>query len=539
LISQALREGKASHKLLYELTTIVFFFFLFLISFSRSMNKSISHDEYQFIASGQLLAERGLLPYRDYPFLHTPYIAIVNAFTALLSTYDMLMARAFNSVFGIISALLIYHLAKLILPNTNTLLKYVIGLLSAFLLVTDPIFIITDGRALNHALPTMLSLLAFILYCIGNRTGRSARMNFYCGLLVGFAMGVRLTYAVLIVAFGLAVFIYPFNQEIRSRLRNVLIFGSGVFLILLPIFFLFLIAPDQFIYGNYIYPRLNPIYRTILLHAEVMTVVEKVQYFFETVLNNPVDILIYSATLIYSFVAFIKLLRHKDQFHFEAVFAAGLSLVLFLTAFAPTPTQPQYYFAPLPFLLIVLLYGISEVSPNKPVLSIALLIFTFTLIVFNGTFSKIAVDIAGLRHPEDWQPVQLHNFALKIKTLVPEGKVLTLAPIIPLEAGLDTYEMFAVGPFSWRTAQLLGEQKRKEYRIISYEELDTFLKANPPTAILIGVEANYEGFQPGDDGGLERPFLNYAIQSGYKPIEFPTDFAGIPTTLYIRQNKSN
>jgi hypothetical protein len=56
----------------------------------------------------------------------------------------------------------------------------------------------------------------------------------------------------------------------------------------------------------------------------------------------------------------------------------------------------------------------------------------------------------------------------------------------------------------------------------------------PPGAILVGVEANQEGFKPGDDGGLEKYFIDYAVQSRFKPVEFPTEFAGIPTTLWVR-----
>jgi hypothetical protein len=354
--------------------------------------------------------------------------------------------------------------------------------------------------------------------------------------MVALAMGVRLSYAVLVPVFACAIFIYPFDQGIRSRLRNAAIYASGLFIGLLPALILYLMAPGPFFYGNYVYPHWNPIYRQILLHPEVMTVVQKAKFFRQLVHRSPIDLLLYWAGLIYLPVALVQLLRFKDRFHFEALFAAGLSLVLFLSAFGPTPSQPQYFFAPLPFLVIVFLYALSDIIRKKLWPGIALVSFALILIISNKTASKVSADLAGLRHPEDWQPLQLHRFALQIQALVPEGKVLTLAPIVPLEAGLDTYEMFAVGPFSWRTANLLGKQMREEYRIISYKELDAFLESDPPSAILVGVEANYEGFRPGDDGGLERPFIDYAVRSGFRPIEFPNEFAGIPTTLWVRED---
>src|SRR3954470_9477005 len=48
---------------------------VFTVMLARAMSKPLDHDEHQFIASGALLARRGLLPYRDYPYFHMPYLA--------------------------------------------------------------------------------------------------------------------------------------------------------------------------------------------------------------------------------------------------------------------------------------------------------------------------------------------------------------------------------------------------------------------------------------------------------------------------------
>src|SRR5207248_10562117 len=43
------------------------------------MTKRLDHDEHQFISSAVLLARDGLLPYRDYPYFHMPYLIAVYA----------------------------------------------------------------------------------------------------------------------------------------------------------------------------------------------------------------------------------------------------------------------------------------------------------------------------------------------------------------------------------------------------------------------------------------------------------------------------
>src|SRR3982751_2501664 len=47
---------------------------LLLSLLGLSLFKRLDHDEHQFIASAALLARRGLLPYRDYPYFHMPHM---------------------------------------------------------------------------------------------------------------------------------------------------------------------------------------------------------------------------------------------------------------------------------------------------------------------------------------------------------------------------------------------------------------------------------------------------------------------------------
>lgn len=508
---------------------------VFVTQFSIAMTEGLSHDEYQFVASGELLAERGLLPYLDYPFLHMPYIVAINGLIAKLSTYDFLAIRGFNAVAGIISAITLIYLSCRILDKSQPALIYLSGFLCCLFLISDQISILIYGRALNHALPITLSLIVYVFYYEGSRGNYSSILYFLAGIMAGLATGVRLSYAVLLPAFTFAIFIFPFDQSFTSRLRNTLGFGVGGLVASIPFLLLYVIAPRQFYYGNYIYTRLNTTYRQMLEFSDAMTLIPKIGFFSRTVLSNPTNILLYAITLILFVIGVIKLLRSKDRYYFQIVFVTGLSLLLFMTAFAPTPTWPQYFAASLPFLIIGFIYGLAVIDKQWPTLSWYFLGTAFVTILISGGIGRLGNAIQKTIVLENWKPLQLHRFAADVQTLVPEGKILTLAPIIPLEAGLDTYEVFTVGPFSWRTAHLVGESARKELGIISYHELEKYLEPQPPDAILVGVEQYYDGFRPYDTGGLERPFSEYAINYGYKQVNLTAEFADINLILWIKE----
>jgi len=143
-------------------------------------------------------------------------------------------------------------------------------------------------------------------------------------------------------------------------------------------------------------------------------------------------------------------------------------------------------------------------------------------------------DLRTITNPEVWIPVQVHRFTQELKQHVPEGTMLTISPIYPLEAKLDTYPVLTPGPFSWRNSHLLSPEKRVEYGLISYMDLEDMLVDDPPQAILTGFEANYEGFNSLDDGGLEKPLVDYAKKNGYKPIRIPAGFTGIEVTVWVQ-----
>jgi hypothetical protein len=107
----------------------------------------------------------------------------------------------------------------------------------------------------------------------------------------------------------------------------------------------------------------------------------------------------------------------------------------------------------------------------------------------------------------DWVPNTEHKIGIEIKKAVGKGRVLTLAPLLPLEGGVGIYEQLATGPFSWRVAGQLSAGQRKDLIIASGDDLDSLLQGDPPGGILVGLEP-----------GLEDALVRYAQAHGFKPM---------------------
>src|SRR4030066_86580 len=83
--------------------------FTLALNVSRAVRADYNHDEDQFIASARLLLDEGLLPYRDYPYFHTPYLVFVYALLFTLTGSDnLLAARLFSAVCASSAVMLVF-----------------------------------------------------------------------------------------------------------------------------------------------------------------------------------------------------------------------------------------------------------------------------------------------------------------------------------------------------------------------------------------------------------------------------------------------
>ena len=82
--------------------------------------------------------------------------------------------------------------------------------------------------------------------------------------------------------------------------------------------------------------------------------------------------------------------------------------------------------------------------------------------------------VLELSTPRNWVPVQVHQVGMDLAGVTNHGRVLTLAPIFPLEGGCDTYEELATGRLHFGSAGC-PESRRNELRVLDSTNLHVVL----------------------------------------------------------------
>jgi hypothetical protein len=227
--------------------------------------------------------------------------------------------------------------------------------------------------------------------------------------------------------------------------------------------------------------------------------------FIQRLLEQPVNLLL----LLLFLLVMIPIGRAKmlvTNQAFELLFSIAVASFLLIGALAPTPSFYQYFYAPVPFVFIGILYGMPLLYGAGQPVRIALGVFGSIVVISSIIGFRQYGDTALNLSPRTWTAVEIHRTGQAIKRSLGEGKVLTLSPIFPLEGGLEIYPAFVTGPFAWRVAPLVSHDDRQALGLVSANDLPILLRNSPPKGILVGLE-----------GDLEKPLVDYASANGYEP----------------------
>ena len=93
--------------------------------------------------------------------------------------------------------------------------------------------------------------------------------------------------------------------------------------------------------------------------------------------------------------------------------------------------------------------------------------------------------------PEEWEPIQIHkiskDIAVKLKTQNSK-LILTLAPLLALEAGCDIYIELSCGAIIYRVADSMSASERSLTHTAGLNTLGELLEKTPPSAVILNVE---------------------------------------------------
>ncbi len=482
----------------------------------HAMQKPLDHDEHQFIAGGALLAREGLLPFRDYPYFHLPYLAFlyapVFAFAdKLLASARLLTATAALAVAGIVWARARTALASF--ASVPDSLRAAVAATFVLALVTNPLFLDAAGRDWNHAVAILLALGAALTIGGIPVSMHPTRAALIAGVLFGLAAGTRATMVLIGPALVLATWLAAREQTLAPARRVATRWLGGATLALLPLVALLALAPDGFVFGNLTYNfSLNPLYRERMGYTVAMSDAQKLDYLFGTVLSHP-----RTAALTLAYVVSGVALLVSDQ-RARAKTAPALTIALCLpllltAALLPTPSWYQYYYALVPFLLIGILANFSglESSTARAIAALA----TAPVLVGALTGARYYAPVMATP-PSAWTALVVHDRGVEIAGKAPPGRVLTLGPTYPLEGRLSIYPALATGPFEWRTTPLVTAPERARLNLLGPNELAALSDADAPGALLTGVERD-----PAEN--LEAPLLELARQRGWRSAPISGD----------------
>jgi hypothetical protein len=391
------------------------------------------------------------------------------------------------------------------------------------------------GLAWNHDLPVLLTLLAMGLFPSAGppdsggsrRFGRTARLV-AAGVALGLAIGARLAFAPAVLPFLLAALLPGADGRQAAGwaapgLRRAGALAAGVVLGLAPVLGLAVLAPRAFLFDNFTYHLRNAAYWQAAGQTVAMTLPGKLAYLGDVLRGQPACLALLGAYAGFAIPALVAVVRRGQiGAHGDLLLAATLAPCLLAGALVPTPTWYQYFYAPVPFLALAAALGLG--ARCEPAIRVpgrgarwGLLALGLAAVpaLINGAqvYSGYLRDGAVLQSA-GWVPMQAHRVGEEIRQLLDARgtpgagrRVLTLAPLYPLEGGLAIYPALAAGPFAWRVAPLLPAGERQTFAVVGAADLAALVGRDPPAAVLTGAE-----------GGLEDALTRYAQAHGYRPV---------------------
>lgn len=465
------------------------------------MTKGLNHDEHQHVAAGALIAREGLLPYRDFPHFHTPYLAYVYAFLFRTTDHLLLAARLFSVACATGIAGLVGTIGWSLFRERGRGMAAAVSAGAVLLCLTSGVFALTTGRAWNQEPALFLTMLAFCAHLAGLRRQNGGWLM-ASGLLLGIAIGLRITVAPLVAPFGLAIVLFPTR---RWNPRLILCFMVGLLVGTAGILVFFVIAPEQTFFGNFGFAKVNVDYRLGRGGARTMTLLTKFRFVWKEILRREVPLVLIAVLPLVA----LRIASRAPIFpklRFELRFILLLLPFVFIGALAPSPLFSQYFYPIVPFLVLAGLYGLTALAADNRVFRCTIWAATAIVAVSMLLGRQAYSRIGGLLAPAEWTATQIHRQAGEMFAAVRPGRVLTLAPIYPLEAGWPIYAAFSTGPFAWRVAGFVETERAVRLGIVSPSTLDALIQREPPAAMLLGAD-------PTSAGG----FFEYARRYGYRP----------------------
>lgn len=472
----------------------------------------VDHDEHIYISSGALI-QQGIHPILDYPYAHQPSFSLWYSFVLLFGDHLLLIARICSSL----STALILFLCWLMFRKRVFEQEIIKGeswiMPIIFLLIGFFHNHLSDGvLAWNHAFPTLL-LLVSVYFHVNFIDKKKLFLVTIAGFFFAASVAMRASLAPMVIPLFVSMVIIAWKQK---RLLSII-----------PLYIMGCLIGSAAVFGYMAADFDAFIYQMVTFHGEVDT-----QYLIDTGRARSIGrrlgyvnalysghSALFLTILVVAMFALKLIFQKKDFWKFRHGDLLILSIWTFgiVSAFLKNVTFPQYMFLPLPFFLLFAysIYISLRIEARKWILRASFLALGLMVVKEHGRVKQLG----KITKPDQWFAYQVHNEGEFIEENTKPGYVLTMAPTFALEANRNIYLPFVNGPFSYRTADWMSTERRKETRVIGPGEVESFVENKPPTAVYVGWERR----------GVEEEFIDYALKNKYRKIVTP-----MGRVLYVR-----
>ncbi|SMR71067.1 hypothetical protein SAMN04488030_0687 [Aliiroseovarius halocynthiae] len=498
-----------------QIALVIGFAILLAAVYGRLMGYGLRRDEMMFVPPARLLSDLSL--YQDLFYNHVPYSAWYFRVFDLFFGAGGLLFSARIGVFAVwlMLAGVTGWLTLRLSGSTGFALFAVVATLTCHPLMNEP-----GMAASNNLLPLPFALGGLGLFVIElkDQTLRRSRL-FASGICLSIAAGIKVSAVAFIPPVAVAAFLLPAALPFRLRVRRValpVLFGGLV--AALPLFMLLLSDPQLFlahIVQFHTGPHVDYWEANHLSEPDLAMSLWAKAYLAYGIWLSGVPLILSFVILCFAWMAFStptdpeRVDPHTTLAPIMVVLGALLTTAMM--SFLPTPGFSQYYVAPLVLLPVLAALMLARVpwphqELTRSVLAAASLLCVLTALPWLAPDLRTTLGVTASTPERMNAGGNALAKAMSDRGIV-NGKVATLLPIYPLEAGLDIYPELATGQFAYRIAPYTDPELAQHYVMAGPDQITEVFDFEPPAAFVLGYEP-----------ALEAPLLNYAIEKGYREI---------------------
>ncbi len=425
------------------------------------------HDENHFLAAAYLV-NKGLLPYKDFPYNHTPLYPYIASLFYKISSYKFLTLRILAGIsFLLISIIIFWQLYKK---------SIFLAIISLGTIIFSKIIVFNTCLVRPNNLALLAAILAFYLAI------RPRKLSFFVGILLSIATDIRITYALLFIPFR---FLIDEGREIKK-------FYLGTILGAIPVIFFFIKYPLNFTFHTIVQPIKRKSFYIFMGYKEYLGIDGRIKSIYNAIKLSPDLGLILILAIS---IAFATKIETKQK-----IFMILTILTIAIQCILPAPVWYQYLI-PLYIFCIIILAELYPINILKILMTFCLIINLYLTGPWYWYTSKLNFSQSV--------PQRIHDIGKFLSHLAGgEGKVLTLSTAFPIEASLDIYRKVP-SVFPWREAIFLDKSLRKKYILYGPEELEEITNRDMPKLVLTGLENPW----------LEKPINRWAKKHNCKLIK--------------------